>query len=354
MKDLILFSGMGGATDGLVRAGWDPAACVDGWEAACVAHRRWHPALPVVQARIEAAPVRGPFRFVWASPSCKPWSTANRTPSRGKQHREYYSLARLVRQAFEDWRARWLVIENVGGLIWSKEGVAEIAELRAEVERHGLALSMPRTGTIPSNTLGVAQLRRRVFLIVGPRLVSIRPGSALLPPAGTPPMLWEQCECWDPNCWHRKYGDPPSDAARAGPGVVANEWGRVNGAARLRARRGIVDASPASRHAKWNRTDAPVVGGKSNGREAWGRAERAVEAGEHQGRQHTRGKVLQAIGRTLAECAALQQVPMAPLAGFSKRVAHELVGNCVPPPVAEHIGRIVLEADAAMEAACST
>lgn len=53
-RDLVLFAGMGGVTDGLVRAGWRPAVCVDAWDAACVAHRRWHPEIPIVQARVAA------------------------------------------------------------------------------------------------------------------------------------------------------------------------------------------------------------------------------------------------------------------------------------------------------------
>ena len=49
--------------------------------------------------------------------------------------------------------------------------------------------------------------------------------------------------------------------------------------------------------------------------------------------------------RTLAECAALQCVPLEVLAGFSERVAHELCGNAVPAPLAEHVARVLLRAD---------
>jgi site-specific DNA-cytosine methylase len=339
VTDLVLFSGMGGTSDGLVKAGWKVGLCVDYWDKACVAHQRWHPTIPVAQARCEQLPISGPVRLVWASPSCKPWSTANRTPLRGKAHPEYFSLAGLVRQVFGDYHAQWLVIENVGGLIWSREGVIEVAELRAEVARMGLALSQPKNGVIASNTLGVAQLRRRVFLIVGPRLVSIRPGSELLPAAGVPPMLWETAEVphgqaimacegtkgsWEAESrWPKRAeaetvlrGDcgPGKDHnwKRAAAGVVADEWGRVNGAVRLKQHR----------------------------------AERtAILTDDHPNKWATEYSAApQKTGRSLAECAALQMVPLEPLAGFSKRDSHALVGNAVPPPVAEHIGRIDLDA----------
>lgn len=382
VRDLVLFCGAGGASEGLVRAGWSPAVCVDGWDKACLAHRRWRPELPVVQARIESAAtlLDSDFRFVWASPSCKPWSTANRTPKRGKAHPEYYSLAHLVRQAFGSWRCRWLVIENVGGLVWSREGRVEVDELRAEVEKFRLKLSIPRGGTIASNTLGVAQLRRRVFLVVGPAYVAIRPGGEWIPPAGVPELLWEASE-------------------RASTSAILTDDHAAKWAPDYRnprAAAGIVDASEPSRHANWTRASMAV--GADHGRggaffsthqraqpapmacegskgswdakftnarasagvvcDEWGRAngakrlrtQRAVEAGEHPGQSKTRDghrEERNGTGRTLAECCALQQIPPEILAGFSKKDAHALVGNAVPPPVAEHIGRLILRADAA-------
>lgn len=283
LTDLVLFSGAGGASRGLEAAGWNVGLAVDGWDKACQAHRRWMPSTPVVQARIKDAHrlVRGPVRYVWASPSCKPWSTANRTPKRGLVHPEYYSLAELVRQVFDELQARWLVIENVGGLVWSREGVEEVARLRAAVAARGLRMSLPRGGTIASNTLGVAQLRRRVFIVIGPELVAIRPGGGWIPPAGTGPLLWE--------------------AEEAGL-TVGRDHGRGGRTfdTKQRDHRGAVDASSPARHQNW----------------------------------------------TLATYCELQHIPPWVVEGFTKREAHEMVGNCVPPPVAEHIGRLILKADA--------
>ena len=58
-----------------------------------------------------------------------------------------------------------------------------------------------------------------------------------------------------------------------------------------------------------------------------------------------RSRKVNATGRTLAECCELQQVPMAPLDGFTKSAAYALVGNAVPPVMAEHVIRTVLQYD---------
>mgnify|MGYP001612357014 FL=1 len=345
MRAVVFMCGAGGATRGLVDAGLDIRVGVDWWQPACVANRRWLPDHPVVRARCEDAHriLRGPFDAAWASPSCKPWSTANRTASRGTNHREYYPLPLLLEQCFDYLGVRWLVIENVGGLIWSKEGREEMGRFSAAVAKRGLKLSMPKGGgTIASNTLGVAQLRRRVFLVVGSRYVSIRPGSELIPPAGTPPMLWETETAEIGSVLRGDRGEGKD-----------HDWPHRAG----RADRGVVDASVPSRHANWTRAEAGVVAnewGRVNGakRLREQRAQRSVEPGEHPGQHKTRDghrEERSGMGRSLADCCALQQVPPWVVEGFSKRVAHELIGNAVPPPVAEHIGRLILEADAQME-----
>ena len=345
-RDLVLFSGCGGATAGLVAAGWDVAACVDGWQAACVAHRRWHPTIPTLRARIEDAHrlLRGPFRRVWASPSCKPYSMANRMPKRGEAHPEYYPPASLVEQAFEAWGAEWLVVENVGGLLWSREGKHEIGYMRKACEVRGLRMY---PSVVNSNTVGVAQIRRRVFIVVGPEYVRIPHGSDYIPleNAETPPMAcegsngsWERETRWPKAARAVGGGDhergKTSDTRRAVKGVAANEHGlarsrqtRIAWGERQAAQRGSVDASAPSRHANWTV------------------ARSSVRGGEHLGSRQREGYPSSAAGRTLAECCDLQQIPPYVVAGFSKRVAHELVGNCVPWPLAYHVASVLLRQD---------
>jgi site-specific DNA-cytosine methylase len=224
---------------------------------------------------------------------------ANRTPKRGKVHPEYYSTALLVRQAVE-MGARWLVMENVGGLLWSQEGKVELAEMRAECARQGLRWL---ASIVNSNTCGIAQIRRRLFVVVGPEYVHIPHGSDYIPP---------------------ENAETPMMACEGSKGSLEREmrWPKASAA---------VDASPASRHANWT--------GATPDRARNGSVV-SVRASEHLGGRRT-DRATQ--GRTLAECAALQQVPLEPLAGMSKRVAHELCGNAVPPPLAEHVARSLIK-----------
>ena len=311
---VVLFAGMGGACSGLERAGVRVRLAVDGWDAACVAHRRWMPKTPVVRARCEAPPVNGARPWLlWASPSCKPYSTANRTPKRGKVHPEYYSTALLVRQMVA-MGARWLVMENVGGLLWSKEGKVELAEMRAEAQRHGLRWN---ASIVNSNTCGVAQIRRRLFVVVGPEYVRIPHGSDYIPPENAEVASLTRDRHPEGKAGWRDGGRQKCPARSVvGPfGTSTNpHTGAVNAAGQ--AKRGVVHARLPSRDGVRG-----MMGARFLRRDEGTRA------------------------RTLAECAALQCVPMEPLAGFSKRVAHELVGNAVPWSLAEHVARALIRAD---------
>lgn len=166
MTAVDLFCGYGGATAGMIQAGLEVAAAYDLDPQAVAAHRQWHPDVPCALRDIhEVTADELAGRFVWASPSCKPYSTANRTLTRGVRHPEYYPLAKLVEQAR---LATALVIENVGGLVWSAEGKEEIARLHRAAVKLGKAVSI---NVIAANELGIPQHRRRVIIVVGPMVL---------------------------------------------------------------------------------------------------------------------------------------------------------------------------------------
>lgn len=163
MNAVDLFAGMGGATEGMQRAGLTVEVAVDRDPAAVKAHREWHPTVPVLErdvSTVESEKLAG--RFVWASPSCKPWSTANRV-RRGRDHPEYYPLARLAEQTR---KAACVVIENVAGLVTERDGREELA--RMDDALGGRAYSVH---VLPSNEHGVPQLRRRAIIVIGPFVV---------------------------------------------------------------------------------------------------------------------------------------------------------------------------------------
>ncbi len=293
MTARVLFCGVGGSTEGMVRAGLDVRDAIDAWPTAVDAHRRWHPSIHAVVGRVEDACdlLPEPVDFVWASPSCRPWSTANRSGRRGRAHPEYYSLARLVAQAFDRWSATWLVIENVCGLLWSVEGKAEMAELAAAV-RARPALTWTVT-VVRSCEHGVRQLRRRPIIVVGPALCAIGSGVPL--------------------------------RAEAAPAICANR-GAINGnpykTAAIRATRG--GGADTDAYAK---------------RSVYASASASASA-MHDPRSR---EVTYVESRSIEECADLQQIPMRVIEGLTRTAQYRLVGNAVPPSLAEWVCRCVLD-----------
>lgn len=163
MTAIDLFAGMGGATEGMQRAGLTVELAVDRDPAVVKAHREWHPNVPIVERDVTSiTPDELAGRFVWASPSCKPWSTANRV-RRGQDHPEYYPLARLAEQTRD---AACVVIENVAGLVTERDGHTELERMRQALGTRPYSIHV-----LKSNEHGVPQLRRRAIIVIGPFVV---------------------------------------------------------------------------------------------------------------------------------------------------------------------------------------
>lgn len=175
-----LFCGMGGATQGLKDSGLNVVLAVDNNKNAVVTHRSLFPDCPCWLSDVKnIRPSQLAGRIVWASPSCKPYSIANRSQSRGVKHNEYYSLAYLLDQCSA---AKCLIIENVQGLKSSKEGKAELAELEKHANKKGIPFQLLE---VCASQVGLKQSRKRVFLVFGvsyPVFVSrVEPSNELAP-----------------------------------------------------------------------------------------------------------------------------------------------------------------------------
>ncbi len=221
-------------------------------------------------------------------------------------HPEYYPLALLVEQ-MERWGARWLVIENVCGLVWSPEGREEIGRLADAVKaRPGLTWT---TTIVRSSDHGVRQLRRRPIIVVGPSLCPILAGAVS-------PI----------------DDDSSRTVAASNRGGFGERFERT------------VSATRGGRNGS-ERTVRAVRGG---GRDSAAYAKRSVYASASKSAMHDprSGEVNYSESRSIEECAALQCVPVEPLAGLSRTAQYRLVGNAVPPPVAEWVIRCVLAEDA--------
>lgn len=176
VKAIDLFCGFGGATQGLADAGLEVALSVDFNKTAVRTHRALHPNVPCLELDVnQVRPSHLVGAFVWASPSCRPYSFANTSAQRGLSHREYFPLWRLVRQCIG---AAVLVIENVPGLIYSTEGMTELQKLERECFDLGVSYQPFR---VFASWFGLEQRRERVILVIGaPGLVSLNEGESVL------------------------------------------------------------------------------------------------------------------------------------------------------------------------------
>lgn len=157
-----LCCGLGGATEGLLRAGLTVEATYDLWPVAVAAHLEWHPDVNC-QARdvstIAPEELRG--RAVWASLPCQPYSIANQV-RRWRDHPHYYPLRHFARQVQY---ARVAVIENVAGLAQTREGQLELDELHDECRQLGLACSVQ---VVNCSDHGSPFPGRRTIVIISP------------------------------------------------------------------------------------------------------------------------------------------------------------------------------------------
>lgn len=309
IKVIELCCGYGGATEGMLQAGFEMEVCYDVWPTAVEQHQNWHPTVPCEVRDVKTvAPDELEGRFVWASLPCQPWSTANqRKEVQGKAHPHYYSLAHFARQVQH---SRVAVLENVPGLVHTRHGRAEIAELERECARLGLSLSI---NLLYSHHFGVNQYRRRVFIVIGGGLTLFSPGSSRADVSQWAVMATE--------------GKGSSGRQRV---VTASNFAGVGGGKPSRAVRatagGGVDTLEYS-----HKLPLAVTTGRQG--QSWTRSTRegAVLASESKGRQAES----ETRSRTLEECAALQGVPVP--VGVSKTAAYALIGNCVPPRLAEAV-----------------
>lgn len=263
--------GYGGASAGMLAAGLTIEASYDVWPVAVEQHRLWHPEVPCeVRDVATITPDELAGRLVWASLPCQPWSRANTRPeTRGKAHPHYYSLAHFARQVQH---ARAAVIENVPGLVEMADGQTELRELERECARLGLTMSVH---LVYSNWFGVAQDRRRVFVVIGRDL----------------PLILLQ----------------PHAAARAEGNAVTCHSGGYN----------IFSQTQKKRQRSVCATESDTMSMTS---------------------PHTGEQVF--FGRSIEACAELQGVPVPP-ATLTKKARYTLVGNCVPPLLAQAIAEQV-------------
>lgn len=175
MRVLELFSGAGGATEGLLAAGLDVVRCVE-WDrdADATAKAAGHPSVcgdvrdPALYADLP------PIDLLWASPPCQAWSSAGKRLGAADERNGWpWTL-----DAIDRVRPTWAIFENVAGMLHHTGGCRcphgppeECAA--AYFHRWILPRLRERFAFVDFRVLdaadyGVPQRRHRVFVVCGP------------------------------------------------------------------------------------------------------------------------------------------------------------------------------------------
>lgn len=318
-----LFSGIGGFDLGFKRAGmWCAWQCEIDAVARGVLTRQF--GKPIIEDVRDVRRDNVPVDLVCGGFPCQDLSVAGkRAGLAGERSGLWFEFRRVL----DELRPQWVVIENVPGLLSSRQGRDFAVILRGLVElRYGVAWRV-----LDAQYFGVAQRRRRVF-IVG----SLGDGRAAQ-------VLFES---------EGMFGDPPA-RRKAGQGVAGTLKGGAFEPRYARNGRGAPDTIAPPLKAENGQTGkgdgAPVVAfaNVSDGSSA----RSAVDSAPPLTRRHgDPGSVAGSFGirrLTPTECERLQGFPDGWTAGQSDSARYRQLGNAVAVPVIEWIGRRIIEADGA-------
>ena len=295
-----LFCGAGGAGLGLKRAGLEPLLGVDKYSRAVEVYRE--AVGPAIRADVRELDPRHVMRqmalaldgvfLLWASPPCPPWSPGRkwRGLAMGFETEDGLLLLEPLRWA-EALRPRWVIVENVGTL--PDEAAEAVASKLREMGYVARVLRLDARAWVP-------QSRDHAFVVGGPVRIP-DPAPPLFAPRFADIMDGEGARPVEPQVW---------------------------------------------RHWMRNKYNVPIV-------EPDGVLPTVSTRGYH---QRWTGIVYEGNGRyrfpTFKEAARAQGFPddhpLHRLAAETSTVAWRLLGDAVPVPMAEALGRAVLMAEEAI------
>lgn len=332
LRALDLFSGAGGLSLGLTRAGFQVVAAVDSWEPAVASYRQnfAHPAIRADAAGLtkeqlleDAGLAPDPLDLVVGGPPCQGFSIQRIGPDLDDRNALVLEFARLVGEL----APRAFLMENVTGLV-GRRGRGLLERFVESMEAHGYTVD--RT-TVDAADFGVPQHRRRV-IVYGWRSNE------------KPLLLPNQADGWPSPTVAEAIGDlpspPESSTAAADPLHVASRMSDLNRSrlALIPPGGGFEDLPPDLRVA-CHRDGAAKIGHRN----VYGRLDPDQPAVTITARfdSFTRGKFAHPYedrNITLREGARLQTFPDDfRFVGNREEIA-ALIGNAVPPLLAERLG----------------
>ena len=164
MKAISLFSGVGGFDIGFERAGIETVLQVEKDEhCLSVLERHWPDVerMTDVRATRRTDEIEG-VDLIYGGFPCQDISIAgSRAGLTGERSGLWFEFERIVSEL----RPRWVVIENVAGLL-SSNGGADLGVILTGLDKFGFDASW---AVLDAQHFGVPQHRRRVFIVGGPR-----------------------------------------------------------------------------------------------------------------------------------------------------------------------------------------
>lgn len=243
MRYVSLFSGIEAASVAWGPLGWEPVAFSEIEPFCCRVLEERFPEVPNLGdvSAIDWSGYEGSIDVVVGGSPCQAFSIAGRREglldSRGRLMLEYVRAVREI-------RPRWVLWENVPGVLSQDKGEA-FATLQDELEQCGYSLAWR---TLDAQFFGVAQRRRRVFLVGHPDL-----GRAAA-------VLFERESLrWDSPSSRARRESLAARAGRdpAGADVIAFNAGNKNDVAHVG--RGQVGVSPTLRASASGTNQVPVI-----------------------------------------------------------------------------------------------
>ena len=345
MKHASFFSGVGGLDLGFERAGIETVSVseIDPYANAVLAER--FPSAPNLGSITEVNANDIPEADIWSGGfPCQDLSVAGkRAGFAGKRSSLAFTFLDLVEQR----RPRWLVLENVPGL-FSSNGGADFGRLLYEMEQLRYGVSWR---TLDARYFGVAQRRRRVFLVAS--LESDRAGEVLFECEGcerhpAPRTQEKQTVAADSrggpgSDWHGasagRNSSPNTDGVRAADGVARrlDNQSILSFPSRFGSNANVTeDQAQSMAHS----AGAPAV--MSFPRSLSNHATRFNDQADPLTVNHGGGVNTPAVFRDI-EGVTAEDDDLVPVGLDSHR--YRCCGNGVVAPVAEWIGRRIVEVD---------